>query len=165
MVILIKPLLFVTAFFCIFVCMTINDKIKACDYVINNMLDEQKRIVLRNENKIVTLNKMQFIDGFGSDDKELFNTNRRFTGFYRSGELIGQRYDFFDTGAFIRGLNLNFETDIAFNIFSTGANTNADKADFFKGYTNLYGLDKESMRILQYEIIKPELLTWIKKYL
>ena len=145
--------------------MTIKDKIKACDYVINNMLDEQQRIVMRNENKITTLNKMQFIDGFGSDDKELFNRNRMFSGFYKSGDLIGQRYDFFDTGKFINGLRVNFETETRFNIFSNGQDTTADKHDFFTGYTNLYGLDTESNRILNQEIIKPELLNWIKKYL
>lgn len=144
---------------------SINDKIKACDYVINNMLDEQERIVYKNENKITTLNKMQFIDGFGSDDKELFNSNPIFSGFYRSGELIGKRYDFFDTGAFIRGMHIKLFNNTQLNIFSTGADTTADKSDFFNAYTNLYGLDTESMRILQYEIILPELLTWIKKYI
>ena len=144
---------------------TIQDKINACDFVINGMLSEQERIVYNNEAKITTLNKMQFIDGFGSDDKELFNSNRRFTGFYRSGELIGKRYDFFDTGAFYRGMGIRIFQQDKLNIFSTGINTTADKYDFFSGYRNLFGLDTESMRILNYEIILPELLTWIKKYL
>jgi hypothetical protein len=144
---------------------SINDKIKACDYVIANMLSEQERIVYANEDKITTLNKMQFIDGFGSDDKELFNRNPVFTGFYRSGELIGKRYDFFDTGRFINGMHVKLFDEIKLDIFSTGADTTADKGDFFSGYTNLYGLDTESMRILQYEIILPELMKFITKYI
>ena len=144
---------------------SIQDKINACDFVINGILSEQERIVYKNEDKIISLNKMQFIDGFGSDDKELFNTNRRFTGFYRSGELIGKRYDFFDTGAFYKGMGIKLFNESQLNIFSTGINTTPDKYDFFSGYKNLFGLDSESMRILQYEIILPELLTWIKKYL
>jgi len=144
---------------------TIQDKINACDYVINNMLAEQERIVYKNEDKIITLNKMQFIDGFGSDDKELLNRNPVFTGFYRSGELIGKRYDFFNTGAFYKGFGIKLFNETSLNIFSTGTNTTADKYDFFQGYTNLFGLDTESMRILQYEIILPELLNFIHKYL
>jgi len=144
---------------------SIQDKINACDFVINGILSEQERIVYKNESKITTLNKMQFIDGFGSDDKELFNRNPIFTGFYRSGELIGKRYDFFDTGRFINGMQVKLFQQDRLDIFSTGINTTADKYDFFAGYTNLFGLDTESMRILNYEIILPELLTWIKKYL
>jgi len=144
---------------------SIQDKINACDFVINGILSEQERIVYKNEDKITTLNKMQFIDGFGSDDKELFNRNPIFTGFYRSGELIGKRYDFFDTGRFINGLQVRLFQQDKLDIFSTGINTTANKYDFFSGYTNLFGLDTESMRILNYEIILPELLTWIKKYL
>lgn len=144
---------------------TIQDKIKACDYVIANMLLEQERIVLKNEKRITKLNEMQFIDGFGSDDKALFNRNPIFTGFYRSGEMIGQRYDFFDTGRFIRGLKISVFDGDKLQIFSTGSDTTADKADFFAGYTNLYGLDTESKRILNYEIILPDLQTWITKQL
>lgn len=144
---------------------SIQDKINACDYVINNLLNEQERIVLKNEDRITTLNKMQFIDGFGSDDKELFNRNPVFTGFYRSGEMIGKRYDFFDTGKFINGLQIKLFNKETLSIFSTGTDTTADKHDFFAGYTNLFGLDTESKRILNYEIILPDLLIWIKKYL
>jgi len=50
---------------------TIQDKIKACDYVIANMLSEQARIIRRNEDKIINLNKNQFTDGYGSNDKDL----------------------------------------------------------------------------------------------
>jgi hypothetical protein len=144
---------------------SIQDKINACDFVINGMLDEQARIVYKNEEKITVLNKMQFIDGFGSDDKELFNRNPIFTGFYRSGELIGRRYDFFDTGRFINGMQARLFQRDKLDIFSTGTDTTADKYDFFTGYTNLFGLDTESMRILNYEIIYPELIKWIAKYL
>lgn len=144
---------------------TIQDKIKACDYLINNILNEQERIVYANEKRITTLNKMQFIDGFGSDDKVLFNRNPIFTGRYKSGELRGQLYDFFDTGKFINGLFVTLKNKESLSIFSTGTDTTADKFDFFAGYTNLFGLDKESQRILNYEIIKPDLDQFIIKYL
>jgi hypothetical protein len=144
---------------------TIRDYMDKCDFVINNLVDEQKKVIMRNKVKIVTLNKMQFIDGFGSDDALLKNNNPIFTGFYRSGDMIGRRYDFFDTGAFYRGLNIKFEGKETFSIFSSGINTTPDKFDFFQGYRNLFGLDTESRRILNYEIIQPELMNYINRYL
>ena len=144
---------------------TIRDYIDKCDFVINTLVDEQKKVIIDNKERIITLNKMQFIDGFGSDDKPLKNSNPIFTGFYRSGELIGKRYDFFNTGAFYRGLNLKFEDKDTFNIFSTGIDTTSDKYDFFQGYNNFFGLDSESNRILNYEILQPELMNYIKRYL
>ena len=65
---------------------TIRDYIDKCDFVINTLVDEQKKVIIDNKERIITLNKMQFIDGFGSDDKPLKNNNPIFTGFYRSGE-------------------------------------------------------------------------------
>jgi len=144
---------------------TIRDYMDKCDLVINNLVNEQKKVVMRNKQKIITLNKMQFIDGFGSDDRVLKNQNPVFSGKYRTGDKRGQKYDFFETGVFYRGLNIKFDGNESFDIFSTGIDTTPDKYDFFKGYFNLFGLDTESRRILNYEIIKPELITYIKKYL
>lgn len=148
--------------------MTIKEKIKACDYVINNMLDEQQRIVMRNENKIIQLNTAQFEDGMGSDNRPLNNKNSIFTGHYKYSKPFkdaGNLYDFYVTGSFLGGLQLEMKSNLVqFDIFSTGTGS-GKKHDFFAGYTNLYGLDTESERILNYEIIKPQLLTWIKKYL
>lgn len=151
---------------------TIKDKIKACNYVLANMLDEQERIIYRNEAKIISLNADQFTDGMGSDGKVLFNKNPIYDGFYslqtsllNNRKTAGSLYDFNVTGDFLRGLQLEVKPNLVqLNIFSTGTGT-GDKSIFFAGYTNLFGLDNKNNRILNYEIIKPELLKWIKKYL
>jgi len=50
------------------------------------------------------------------------------------------------------------------NIFSTGEGSGLKKS-FFSGYSNLYGLDTEDTNKLNYEIIYPELMAFIKTYL
>ena len=151
---------------------TIKDKIKACDYVLANILGEQERIVYRNESKIIAMNTAQFEQGKGSDDKPLFNKNPIFDGTYSlSTALINSRksqgslYNFYVTGDFLRGLQLKIRPNLVeFDIFSTGTGS-GEKSIFFTGYTNLFGLNKDNSYILNYKIILPELLIWIKKYL
>jgi len=151
---------------------TIKDKINACNYVLANMLDEQERIIYKNENKIIALNVAQFESGQGSDDKLLKNSNPLFDGVYSlSTQLLDNRktagslYNFFETGNFLNGLQINVQPNLVkFDIFSTGTGS-GKKNLFFAGYTNLYGLNAENNYRLNYEIILPELLTWIKKYL
>lgn len=144
---------------------TIQDKIKACDYVIANMLSEQARIVKRNEDKIIRLNINQFIDGYGSDDKNLFNVLPEFDGTYKPGYKKSGLYDFFETGVFIRNMYVYLEPNNTTLFIESSGKGTGEKSLFFAGYTNLFGLDSQSERILNYEIILPELIQWIKKYL
>jgi len=157
---------------------SIQDKIKACDYLIANMLDEQERIIYKNEDRIIAMNVAQFEEGMGSDGKILKNSNPIFDGIYsittqekaKQMNAIGQKtagtlYNFAWTGNFLNGLQLEmFPNLVQFNIFSTGTGS-GDKALFFKGYTNLFGLNTNNNRKLQYEIILPELIKFINKYL
>lgn len=157
---------------------TIKDKIKACDYVLANILDEQERIVYRNEAKIIAMNTAQFEKGMGSDGKELFNNVKSskgktiFDGTYSLSTALldnrksaGSLYNFYVTGDFLRGLQLEIIPNLVeFDIFSTGTGS-GEKSIFFAGYTNLFGLNKSNNYKLNYEIILPELLIWIKKHL
>jgi hypothetical protein len=151
---------------------TIKDYIKNCKFVLSNILDEQERIVLANENEIVSLNVDAFKSRLGSDGKILKNNNDLFTGVYKlSTQLIdpkktaGKNYTFFETGAFISNLQINMQPSLTkFDIFSTGTGS-GDKSMFFAGYTNLFGLDKTNADIVNYEIILPELMKYIKRYL
>ena len=156
-------------FFCTFALMTtIRDYIKKAEYVKANLLVEQERIILNHENDIVRLNTSQFEQGEGSDDADLFNTDKRYLGFYKfntPGKTAGQLYNFYETGAFLSGLQLNiFPNLIQFSIFSTGTGS-GDKKAFFDGYTNLFGLNKNNSNIVNWELIYPDLMNYIKKYL
>jgi len=146
---------------------TINDYIKKCKFVASEMLNEQEKIVLANEDKIINLNVDAMQDGIGSDGKDLFNTNEKYTGIYKN--IAGQKksglYNFLETGVFLGNMQVDLQPNLTkFDIFSTGTGS-GDKALFFSGYTNLFGLDKENTEIVNYEIILPELMIFIKKYL
>jgi len=144
---------------------TIKDYIKKAQFVRDNLLDEQERIILKNENEIVNLNVNQFEDGIGSDGLFLINKNRRFSGYYRSGDKQGQLYDFYQSGAFLSGLQLDMQPSLTkFDIFSTGTGS-GDKKLFFDGYNNLFGLNKNNNDVLNWDIIYPEIMVYIKKYL
>ena len=151
---------------------TINDYIKKCELVIRQILDEQERIVLANENRIVSLNVDAFQDGLGSDGHILDNSNLRFKGVYSLStqltdpkKIAGTPYNFFETGAFLYNLQIDLQPNLVkFDIFSTGTGS-GEKALFFKGYNNLFGLNKDNAYIVNYEIIYPPLMQFIKKYL
>ena len=151
---------------------TINDYIKKCKFVASKILDEQERIVLKNENKIVSLNVDAMQDGLGSDGRILNNTDKRFKGVYSLGtqlidskKLAGTPYNFFQTGDFLANMQINLEPSlIKFDLFSTGTGS-GDKALFFKGYNNLFGLNKNNTNVVNYEILYPEIMQFIKKYL
>lgn len=151
---------------------TINDYIKKCELVNRQILDEQEKIVLANENRIISLNVDAFQDGIGSDDRILQNSNPIFKGVYSlstqlldSKKVAGTPYNFFETGEFLSNLKIDLQPNLTkFDIFSTGTGS-GDKALFFKGYNNLFGLNKDNAYIVNYEIIYPPLMAFIKKYL
>lgn len=151
---------------------TISDYIKKCQFVASEMLNEQERIVLANEDKIISLNVDAFQDGIGSDDKILKNSNPIFKGVYSlSTQLLdpkkvaGTPYNFFETGDFLSNLQIDLQPNLTkFDIFSTGTGS-GDKALFFSGYNNLFGLNKDNAYIVNYDIILPELQKFVKRYL
>ncbi len=148
---------------------TIADKIKACNYVINNLLDEQERIIYAHEQEFIRMNTAQFEEGIGSDGKSLNNNNPIFDGTYSlSTNLLdptkkaGAYYNFFKTGAFLSGLQLVvLQNAVEFDIFSTGTGS-GDKSIFFAGYTNLFGIsDTDRVNSIIYE----DLMLWVNKYI
>jgi len=151
---------------------TINDYIKKCKFVASEMLNEQERILLANEERIVSLNIDAMQSGIGNDDKVLKNSNPIFKGVYSLStqltdpkKVAGNPYNFLETGAFLGNMQLDLQPNLTkFDIFSTGTGS-GDKALFFSGYTNLFGLDKENTEIVNYDIIYPELMKFIKRYL
>lgn len=151
---------------------TIDTYLKAAKAVRDSILDETERIVYAKENEISNLNIGQIEDSKGSDGKLLQNTDSRFKGLYTMStqllnpkKVAGMPYDFFETGDFLRNFNVEVDsslTKISINSTGTGA---GDKASFFRGYINLFGLDKQNESKLNYSIILPELQKFINKYL
>lgn len=140
----------------------IKEKIRKLEFIRDNLKAETSKILQKHERDIVRLNINQMIDGYGSDDKNLFNVLSKYDGIYNRGYKKTGLYDFFETGQFIRGLFAKVQGN---NIFvdSTGKGT-GDKSLFFAGYTNLFGLNDDSMNKLR-ALIMPELKEYLKSKL
>lgn len=151
---------------------TIKDYINKAKFVKDNILIEQERIVLKNENRITNLNINQIELSQDSNGNLLKNTDKKFKGVYSMAtqminptKIAGMPYNFFETGDFLRNFKLNITDSLSkLDVFSTGTGTDL-KAKFFKGYTNIFGLNKEHQNQLNNNIILPELQLFIKKYL
>ena len=151
---------------------TIRDYIDKCDFVINTLLDEQEKVIYKNENEIIRLNTSQFESGNGNDDKPLKHNSPIFKDVYSLStqlanpkKVAGSLYDFYDTGSFLSGLQIEVDGSLTrFSIFSTGTGA-GDKKLFFDNYRNLFGLNTENTRKLNLEILQPELMNYIKRYL
>lgn len=136
----------------------------------NNILEQVEIIVYRNENNIIKLNTTQIDEHIGFDGSELQNTNKLFSGFYRKNffselgdfKQAGELYDFTNTGNFFKGFYVDVMPNLTqIEIGSTGTGS-GDKADFFRGYNNIFGLTNKNQYILNYEIILPELQEYVK---
>ena len=151
---------------------TIRDYIDKCNFVINTLLDEQEKVIYKNENEIIRLNTSQFESGNGNDDNQLKHNSPIFKGVYSLStqlanpkKVAGSLYDFYDTGSFLSGLQIEVDGSLTrFSIFSTGTGA-GDKKLFFDNYRNLFGLNTENTRKLNLEILQPELMNYIKRYL
>jgi hypothetical protein len=130
---------------------------------------------LRSEDDaIIKLNANQLQDGQGSDDKELKNRDKKYTGVYKPltqeiaesdnpllPKRAGELYNFVWTGDFLANLQLEVKKS-NIQIYSTGTGSGS-KADFFRGYTNLYGLNKKSREQFIENVFRSKLVTNYKK--
>lgn len=152
--------------------MTIDVYLKNANFVRDSLQDETERILLSKENEIVNLNIKQIENSTGNDGKLLENSDTRFKGVYTLAtqmfnprKIAGDPYDFRNTGNFLNNFELYINPNLTqIEIFSIGTGSN-EKADFFRGYKNIFGLDKENQSILNYKIILPDLQIFINKHL
>lgn len=121
----------------------IQIKIRKLEAIRDNLQKETGVVLNKYKPQIINLNKNQFSDGYGSDNRYLFNVLREYDGVYAPGYKKQGLYDFYETGAFIRGLFVTVNKN-AFKVDSNGKGS-GDKAVFFAGYTNLFGLNDDSM--------------------
>lgn len=139
----------------------IRNKVRKLEYIRNNVRKETTNILNNHEQDIVRLNYLQMIDGYGSDDKNLFNTLRQYDGVYSPGYKKQGLYNFFVTGQFKKGLFATVRDNII-TVDSTGKGS-GDKSLFFAGYTNLFGLNTYSRNKLRL-IIQNEVRNFVNKY-
>lgn len=158
--------------------MTIQEYKKKFQQLRSIISDEAERIIYANEEEICLMNIQNIDDHIGSDGQILRNTNKKYSGRYTLAtqmiaaserpllpKIAGDQYNWMWTGQFIGGFKLRvIKNSTQIEIFSTGEGSGLKK-DFFDGYKNLYGLTIEDQRVLNQEIIKPELEKFIKQYL
>lgn len=147
---------------------TLDDLLRNARKIQNGLLDEIGGIIYANSQKIEALNIDTLQDGYGSDGNVLDSGNPRFSGFYsRSTQLLnpkkqaGTVYNFFDTGDFLRNFQLKISDDLTkISFYSTGTGS-GDKAEFFRDYKNLFGLDQVNADLMRYQIILPKLREYV----
>ena len=127
------------------------------------------------EDEIIRLNVDQMQDGKGKDDADLKHTDsKKYRGVYKPltqeiaetdptvlPKRAGELYNFGWTGAFLS----NFEVKVdnkEYEIFSTGTG-GGDKAEFFRGFRNLFGLNKKSRTLLVENTLQSKLVNNYKK--
>lgn len=158
--------------------MTIQQLKKKLQQLRERVPKEVERIIYANEQEILSMNIQNIDDHVGSDGKVLKNTNRKFSGRYTLAtqliastqntllpKIAGDSYNWRWNGNFMSGFKLKvLRGGYDIEIYSTGEGT-GDKKAFFDGYKNLYGLTDDDKKVLNQEIIKPELEKFIKRYL
>lgn len=135
----------------------IENYLKRLQSQIDNIPDLVHAGIIANADKIIALNIEQIDNHEGSDGKMLKNTDTRFKGTYtqlteeiaasasprpEAPKRRGDPYNWVWSGDFMSNFKLEQKGD-DFQIYSTGSGSGA-KAEFFKGYRNLYGLTKEN---------------------
>lgn len=160
--------------FIVYLCImptTVRDYIEKAKIVQNSIKGYVDDIALIKENEITNLNIIQIENSKGNDNQFLKNTNSKlFKGVYslttqsiNPSKTAGSLYTFFETGDFLNNFNIEVKNN-KMNIYSTGTGSGLKKS-FFDGYPTIYGLTTENQRIVNYEIIYPELMKFIKTYL
>lgn len=136
----------------------------------STIFDEQGKAIRKMETEIIRKNTVNIENHIGSDGKELKNSNPMFSGYYSKNtaslakstffstpllpKIAGQPYNWIWTGVFIGNFHLDIDSSQnKITLYSTGTGSGA-KADFFKGYKNLYGLTEQDQLWLNNGIMK-----------
>lgn len=132
--------------------------------------------IRRIEDFLIDLNILQIQEHKDSFDNTLENSNQFYTGFYsqataaiaqrenpRKPKTAGQPYNFEWSGDFIDSFLIDIQNEtISLNSTGTGS---GDKAFFFEGYTNLFGLTDDNLSKVVKEKLLPFFIDFFRKEL
>lgn len=125
---------------------------------------ETDDIINRFSEQILDLNRMNqlFMEGKDKDGNIIGRysiTTEVAYGGAEKGKFAGDPYNFEDTGDFFEGFKLNFNNG-KLELFSTDSKT----PELVQKYGNkIFGLNHDHQMELNYEIIKPELVIFLKQ--
>lgn len=154
----------------------VKQKIRKLEAIRSGFKSEAIKSASKYEKEIIRLNASQFEMGFGNDGTRLVNSDKRFKGRYTlltqiiaqtqptvAPKTAGSLYNFAWTGDFLSGMFVNFDNNGKYSIFSNGMGT-GDKLSFFKGYSNLFGLNDKNEKIIT-DKVRADLNKYLKSKL
>lgn len=150
------------------------EKAKSVQTSVKRYVDD---IALMKEDEIINLNITQMQSGLGSNDQELNYPFEDFSGKYTPRTVaeslkrptvlpksVGAFYNFGASGDFLANFKVRITKENKLEVYSTGVGT-GNKNILLTKTQYMYGLNAEDTRKLNYEIIYPELMKFIKTYL
>ena len=139
-----------------------NRVLEARDSIPQGML----KIVEQLSDQIIDLNrKKQLFEGKNTKGDIIgvySKATEEFYGGREQGKYAGDPYNFKDTGDLFKAFEIDFH-DGKLNIFSTDSKVPLLKQKYEKGGGKLFGLTVEHEEELNYDLIKPELIQFLKR--
>jgi len=150
------------------------NRAKAMQTSVKGYVDD---IAMMKEDEIINLNVTQMQSGYGTNDQRLQYPFEDFSGKYTTRAVaeslkrptvlpksVGAFYNFGASGDFLANFKVRITKENKLEVYSTGVGT-GNKNILLTKTQYMYGLNAEDTRKLNYEIIYPELMKFIKTYL
>lgn len=157
--------------------MGIKEYIENAKIVQNSIKGYVDDIALMKEDDIINLNVTQMQSGIGSNDQTLKYPFEDYSGKYTQRTVaeslkrptvlpksVGALYNFGASGDFLSNFQVRITSENKLEVFSTGTGTGS-KRTLLTQTPYMYGLNAENTRKLNYEIIYPELMKFIKQFI
>ncbi len=151
------------------------NRAKAMQTSVKGYVDD---IAMMKEDEIINLNVIQMEKGLGTNDTSLKYANG-YGGVYKERTVriarssspppllkkeVSRLYNFGWTGDFLSNFQVRITSQNKLEVYSTGTGFGA-KSLFLTQTPYMYGLNAEDTRKLNYDIIYPELMKFIKQFI
>ena len=150
------------------------NRAKAMQTSVKGYVDD---IAMQKEDEIINLNVTQMQSGFGTNDQRLQYPFEDYSGKYTPRAVaeslkrptilpksVGAFYNFGASGNFLANFKVKVVRENKLEVYSSGTGTGT-KNTLLTQTQYMYGLNTEDTRKLNYEIIYPELMKFIKQYI
>jgi len=149
------------------------NRAKAMQTSVKGYVDD---IAMQKEDEIINLNIIQMEKGLGTNNSKLKYANG-YTGTYKKStvqralldktvlpKVYGELYNFGWFGDYLANFQVRITKENKLEVYSTGTG-GGGKSIFLTQTPYMYGLNEEDTRKLNYEIIYPELMKFIKQFI
>ena len=157
--------------------MTVRDYMNIAKSMQTSVKGYVDDIAMQNEDLIINLNVTKMQSGYGTNDKLLEYPFDDYSGKYTPRavaeslkkpsvlpKVVNAKYNFGWTGTFLANFKVRISNENKLEVYSTGTGT-GKKNDLLTQTEYMYGLNAEDTRKLNYEIIYPQLMSFLKQYL